>query len=90
VIWSVVIKRLKVEGSEKWWVKWSDMKRGDKTSKSGGKWKMVSEVEWSDLKRGDKTSKSGGKWKMMSEVKWKMVSEVKIFGEMCVLSCTHS
>jgi len=40
-------------------VKWRDLKRGDKTSKSGGKWKMVSEVKW--FEAGDKTSKSGGK-----------------------------
>ena len=46
------------------------LKRGDETSKSGGKWKMGSEVHWSEVKWSD------GKW---SEVKWSEVtgSEVK-------------
>ena len=31
-------------------VKYRDMKRDNKTSKSGGKWKMGSEVKWIDVK----------------------------------------
>ena len=31
-------------------VKWRDVKRGDETSKSCGKWKMGSEVKWSEVK----------------------------------------
>ena len=35
----------------KWFgVKWKDLKGDDKTSKSGGKWKMGSEVNWSEVK----------------------------------------
>jgi hypothetical protein len=39
------------------------------------------------LKGGDETSKSGVKRKMGSKVKWR---EMKIVGEMCVLSFTYS
>jgi hypothetical protein len=29
-------------------MKWTDLKRGDETSKSGEKWKMESGMEWSE------------------------------------------
>ena len=60
-------------------VKWTDLKRDDKTSESVRNWKMgievkwlevkCGEVKWKDLKRDDKTSESGRNWKMWSEVK---------------------
>jgi len=31
-------------------MKWSDLNGDDKTSKSGGKWKIWSEVNWSEVK----------------------------------------
>jgi len=73
----------------KWWevkcseVKWTDLKRYDKTSVSGRKWKMGREVKWwevkwTDLKRYDK---SGRKWKMGIEMKW---NEVKWWEVKCI------
>jgi len=57
VIWSMIIKLLKVLESEKLgvkWsgggVKWSDLKRVNKKSKSVRKWKMGGEVKWSEVK----------------------------------------
>jgi len=40
------------------------------------------------LKGGDKTSRRGGKLKMLTDVHWSSArwGEVKILGEMCVLS----
>ena len=56
-------------------VKWTDLKRDDKTSESGWKWKMANEVKWSEriwsvmIKR----LKVNGSEKLevkCSEVKW--------------------
>jgi hypothetical protein len=58
--------------------KWRDLKCCDKTSKSGGKWRMGNEVEWNSMKWYEV------KW---STVKWSELNRsVMRWTEICVLS----
>ena len=76
-------------------VKWTDLKRDDKTPESGRKWKMANEVKWNEVKWNEvklseriwsvviKRLKVAGseKWEVKcSEVNWTDLKRLKVAG----------